>query len=62
MRRKEGDVREPAYFARQREEKPELPEGACERVCGYRVMRRTFAAVDAAASFQVKDAGMSRQV
>jgi hypothetical protein len=24
-------VREPAYFARQREEKPELPEGSCER-------------------------------
>jgi hypothetical protein len=32
--RGEGDVREPAYFARQREENPELPEGACERVSG----------------------------
>lgn len=38
----EGDVREPAYFARQREEKPELPEGACERVSGYGIMGLPF--------------------
>ncbi len=35
-------MREPAYFARQREEKPELPEGACERVSGYGVMGLPF--------------------
>jgi hypothetical protein len=35
-------VREPAYFARQREENPELPEGAGERVSGYGVMGLPF--------------------
>jgi hypothetical protein len=35
-------MREPAYFARQREEQPELPEGACERVSGYGVMGLPF--------------------
>jgi hypothetical protein len=35
-------VREPAYFARQREEEPELPKGNCERVSGYGVMGLPF--------------------
>jgi hypothetical protein len=35
-------VREPAYFAQQREEKPELPPGDCERVSGYGVMGLPF--------------------
>lgn len=35
-------MREPAYFARQLEEKPKLPEGACERVSGYGVMGLPF--------------------
>jgi hypothetical protein len=39
-------VKEPAYFARQREEKPELPEAACERVSGYGVMGLTFQSGD----------------
>lgn len=35
-------MREPAYFARQREEKPELPDGNGERVSGYGVMGLPF--------------------
>jgi hypothetical protein len=35
-------MREPADFARDREERPELPEGTCERVSGYGVMGLPF--------------------
>ncbi len=35
-------MKEPAYFARQREEHPQLPEGTCERVSGYGVMGLPF--------------------
>jgi hypothetical protein len=42
MRQAGGAVREPAYFARQREEKPEVPKGTCERVSGYGVMGLPF--------------------
>jgi hypothetical protein len=35
-------VKEPAYYARHREEKPELPEGKGERVSGYGVMGLPF--------------------
>jgi hypothetical protein len=35
-------MKEPAHFARQREEKPELPAGDCERVSGYGVMGLPF--------------------
>lgn len=37
-------MREPSFFARQREEKPELPEAASERVSGYGVMGLPFQA------------------
>jgi hypothetical protein len=39
-------VKEPAHFARQREEQPELPEGDCERVSGYGVMGLPFQSGD----------------
>jgi hypothetical protein len=35
-------VREPAEFARQVEEHPQLPQAACERVTGYGVMGLPF--------------------
>src|ERR1700733_9802714 len=35
-------MREPADFARQREERPERPEGTCERVSGYGIMGLPF--------------------
>ena len=35
-------MKEPAYFAQQREEKPELPQGDGERVSGYGVMGLPF--------------------
>jgi hypothetical protein len=35
-------MRQPAFFARQLEEKPKLPEGTCERVSGYGVMGLPF--------------------
>lgn len=35
-------MRAPAHFARQLEEKPKLPEGACERVSGHGVMGLPF--------------------
>lgn len=35
-------MREPAQFARQREEYPQLPAGTCERVSGYGVMGLPF--------------------
>jgi hypothetical protein len=35
-------MKEPADFAREREERPELPEGTCERVSGYGVMGLPF--------------------
>ena len=36
-------MKEPAHFARQVEEHPQLPSGACERVSGYGVMGLPFA-------------------
>src|SRR5580704_16445577 len=42
QRREVSEMRDPAYFAREREEKPELPEGTCERVSGYGVMGLPF--------------------
>src|SRR5215472_2849568 len=33
---------DPAHFAREREERPELPKGDCERVSGYGVMGLPF--------------------